>query len=78
MPCARREEATARRFAAMGLKVCLADCSAEALEQAAADVAAAAPGGRAAVLAVPTDVSALEQVQALRDAVYARFGEVGL
>ena len=70
--------AAARRFAAMGLKVCLADLSAEALEGAAAEVAAAAPGGRAAVLAVPTDVSRLEDVQALRDAAYAAFGEVAV
>ena len=70
--------ATARRFAAMGLKVCLADWSADALERAATEVAAIAPGGRAAVLAVPTDVSRLEQVQALKQAVYGAFGEVGV
>jgi len=70
--------AAARRFAAMGLKVCLADLSADALADAAAEVAAAAPGGRQAVLAVPTDVSRLDQVQVLRDAAYAAFGEVGV
>ena len=70
--------ATARRFAAMGLRVCLADWSAEALERAAAEVAAAAPGGAADVLSILTDVSRLEQVQALKDAVYDRFGEVGV
>ena len=70
--------AAARRFAAMGLKVCLADLSAEALENAAGQVAAASPSGQAAVLAVPTDVGRLESVQALRDAVYARFGEVAV
>ncbi|MEJ0069405.1 MAG: SDR family NAD(P)-dependent oxidoreductase [Pseudomonadota bacterium] len=70
--------AAARRFAAMGLKLCLADRSAEALEAAAAEVAAVAPMGRSAVLAVPTDVSRLEAVQALRDAAYATFGEVGV
>jgi NAD(P)-dependent dehydrogenase (short-subunit alcohol dehydrogenase family) len=70
--------AAARRFAAMGLRVCLADLSAEALEQAAGDVAAAAPTGKAAVIAVPTDVSRLEDVQKLRDTVYAAFGEVAV
>jgi NAD(P)-dependent dehydrogenase (short-subunit alcohol dehydrogenase family) len=70
--------AAASRFAAMGLKVCLADLSPEALDRAVEMVAAAAPTGRDAVLAVPTDVSRLESVQALRDAVYARFGEVAL
>ena len=70
--------AAARRFASMGLKVCLADLSAEALERAAAEVAAVAPTGRNAVLAVPTDVSQLAQVQALKDKAYAAFGEVAV
>jgi len=70
--------AAARRFASMGLKVCLADLSAEALERAAGEVAAAAPAGRAAVIAVPTDVSKLESVQALKDKAYAAFGEVAV
>jgi NAD(P)-dependent dehydrogenase (short-subunit alcohol dehydrogenase family) len=68
--------AAALRFATMGLKVCLADLSAEALERAAETVAAVS--GRDAVLTVPTDVSRLESVQALRDAAYARFGEVAV
>jgi len=68
----------ARRFASMGLKVCLADLSAEALERAAAEVAAVAPTGRKSVLAVPTDVSRLESVQALKEAAYAAFGEVAV
>jgi NAD(P)-dependent dehydrogenase (short-subunit alcohol dehydrogenase family) len=70
--------AAARRFADLGLKVVLADLSAEALERAAADVATVAPAGRASVLAVPTDVSKLESVQALKDKAYARFGEVAV
>jgi NAD(P)-dependent dehydrogenase (short-subunit alcohol dehydrogenase family) len=70
--------AAARRFAAMGLKVCLADLLAEALERAATEVAAVAPTGRQAVLAVPTDVSKLDDMQALKDKVYAAFGEVAV
>ena len=66
--------AAAKRFAAMGLKVCLADLSPEALASAAEQVAASSSPG--AVMTVPTDVSQLAQVQALRDAVYARFGKV--
>jgi NAD(P)-dependent dehydrogenase (short-subunit alcohol dehydrogenase family) len=62
----------------MGLKVCLADLSPAALQAAAAQVAAASPMGDAAVLSVPTDVSRLEDVQKLRDAVYAAFGEVAV
>ena len=38
--------AAARRFASMGLKVCLADLSADTLERGAAEVAAAAPAGK--------------------------------
>jgi NAD(P)-dependent dehydrogenase (short-subunit alcohol dehydrogenase family) len=63
--------AAAERFARMDLKVCMADLSAEALEKAAATISAD-------VLTVPTDVSQLDSVQALRDAAYARFGEVSV
>ena len=70
--------AAAKRFASMGLKVCLADLSPDALSKAAETVVAAAPSGQDAVLTVPTDVSRLESVQALRDAVYAKFNEVGV
>ena len=70
--------AAATRFAAMGLKVCIADLSPEALARAADTVAAASASGQDAVLTVPTDVSRLESVQALRDAAYARFGEVSV
>ena len=70
--------AACRRFAAIGLKVCLADLSQQALEPAVAEVAAASPNGRDAVMAVPTDVSKLEDVNRLCDAVYGTFGEVGV
>jgi NAD(P)-dependent dehydrogenase (short-subunit alcohol dehydrogenase family) len=70
--------AAARRFAAMGLKVTLADLSADALESAANEVAAASPQGPSGVLTVPTDVSRLESVRALHDTVYAKFGEVAV
>ena len=70
--------AAATRFAAMGLKVCLADLSSEALAHAAVQVAAASPAGNEAVLTVATDVSRMDSVEALRDATIARFGEVGV
>lgn len=70
--------AAARRFATLGMKVCLADLSADALIEAAATVAAVAPAGAASVLTVPTDVSRLDSVQALKDAVYDTFGEVAV
>src|SRR5690348_14759636 len=70
--------AAACRFGSLGLRVCLADLSAERLERAAAEVTALSSGGRDAVLTVPTDVSKLDQVQALKDKVYASFGEVAV
>lgn len=60
------------------MKVCLADISADSLKRAAAIVAEAAPAGAASVLTVPTDVSRIESVQALRDEVYAKFHEVAV
>src|SRR2546430_2472953 len=69
--------AAARRFASMGLKVCLADLAAEALERAATEVAAVAPTGRASVLAVPTDVSRLDSVQAPKELGSADCRSVG-
>jgi NAD(P)-dependent dehydrogenase (short-subunit alcohol dehydrogenase family) len=70
--------AAATRFAAMGMRVCLADLPGPALDAAAATVAASATAGQGAVQAVPTDVSRAEAVEALRDAAYAAFGAVSL
>lgn len=70
--------AAARRFASLGLKVCLADLASERLKQAASEVSAIAPEGEKSVLTVPTDVSNLDQVQALKDSVYSTFGEVSI
>jgi NAD(P)-dependent dehydrogenase (short-subunit alcohol dehydrogenase family) len=70
--------AAALRFAGLGMRVCLADLAAPALDAAAAAVAAASPLGAAGVLAVATDVSDLAQVERLRDAAKAKFGEVAV
>ena len=67
--------AAARRFAGMGLNVCLADRPGDALNKAADAAAALSPHGKSAVLTVATDVSRVEDVQKLRDATYANFGE---
>ena len=69
--------AAARRFAALGLHVCLADLAGEALDRAAAEAAEAA-GGKASVRAVACDVSRLEDVERLRDEAYGAFVEVGV
>ncbi len=66
--------AMAERFAAEGMAVVLADIEADALEVAAAGVAEAGHD----VLAVPTDVSDAESVDALADAAFARFDAVHL
>ncbi|PPQ27889.1 SDR family NAD(P)-dependent oxidoreductase [Rhodopila globiformis] len=64
--------AAARKFAAMGMRVCLADVNAEALERAAASIEGPA------VVTVPTDVSDPASVDRLRDAAYAAFNEVAV
>jgi NAD(P)-dependent dehydrogenase (short-subunit alcohol dehydrogenase family) len=70
--------AAASRFARMGLRVCLADLDGPALHEAAARVAAVAPGGEADVRRVPTDVAKLEDVQRLKQVAYEAFGDVAV
>jgi NAD(P)-dependent dehydrogenase (short-subunit alcohol dehydrogenase family) len=67
--------ATAVRLAGLGMKLCLADVDAKALEGAAAEVAQHAQSPRD-VLAVVADVSRREDVQRLKDQAYENFGEV--
>jgi NAD(P)-dependent dehydrogenase (short-subunit alcohol dehydrogenase family) len=66
--------AAARRFAAMGLKVVLADLDDERLRAAASAVAASSSASN--VLAVPTDVSRRDEVGMLEAAARAAFGPV--
>jgi NAD(P)-dependent dehydrogenase (short-subunit alcohol dehydrogenase family) len=70
--------AAAKRFASMGLNVCLADMEGDRLTVAAQQVRQAAKGNGSKVLAQPTDVSRLEDVQRLKDAIYQEFGEVAV
>jgi NAD(P)-dependent dehydrogenase (short-subunit alcohol dehydrogenase family) len=69
--------AAARRFAELGMKVCLADLAGDALQRGAAEVAAVSSHPEN-VLAVATDVSRREDVEQLKDNVYATFGEVAV
>jgi len=64
--------AAAKRFAGLGMKICLADLSQEALDRAAEQLSGAS------VVTVPTDVSKMEEMQRLKERVYADFGEVAL
>lgn len=70
--------AAARRFARMGMKICLADIEDPALHEAEASVASVARGGRADVRAVPTDVARREDVERLKQTAYDAFGEVAV
>jgi NAD(P)-dependent dehydrogenase (short-subunit alcohol dehydrogenase family) len=69
--------AACKRFATLGMKVCMADVDALELRSARAEVARLAPDGPS-VLAVPTDVARPAALEALRNAVWETFGEVGL
>ncbi len=69
--------AAAKRLAGLGMKVCLADLPGDALQRATAEVAELA-GDEGRVLAVETDVSRREDVERLRERVYAAFGEASL
>jgi NAD(P)-dependent dehydrogenase (short-subunit alcohol dehydrogenase family) len=69
--------AAAKRFAELGMKVCLADLPGEALQRSAEEVAAMT-GKAESVLAVAADVSRREDVERLKDTVYAAFGEVAV
>ena len=66
--------AMAQRFAGQGMKVVLADIEEPALEARATELTEAGHE----VLAVVTDVSKAEPVQALRDRTLERFGAVHL
>ena len=66
--------AAAKRFVALGMKVCLADLDPAALDRAAADIGAP-PGS---VVTQPTDVSKLADLQRLKDKAYASFGDVAV
>jgi NAD(P)-dependent dehydrogenase (short-subunit alcohol dehydrogenase family) len=70
--------AAAQRFAALGMKICLADLASDALDAAKTSIASANPLGESGVMAVPTDVSDIEQLHALAAAVYGKFGEVAV
>ena len=65
--------AAARRFAATGLNVMLADLAGPRLEAAAAEVAAL---GKGRVIASPTDVSRLADIEALERRAREAFGAV--
>ena len=68
--------AAAKRFASLGMKVCVADLEGDALTRCAAEVSAVSGGQH--VLAVAADVGRREFVERLKDKVLAEFGEVAV
>ena len=70
--------AAGKRFVSLGMRVCMADVDAEELGVAKRAAAAIAPGASNSVMTQVTDVGKLEDLEALRDAVFEKFGEVGL
>ncbi len=68
--------AAAIRFAALGMKVCIADLGTDRLAEAGAKLASAAPGGAANIMAKAIDVSRIEEMSELEAAVRERFGGV--
>lgn len=69
--------ATASRLASLGMKLCLADTDADALEEARDALAPLLADSEDLRLEV-VDVSSLEEVRRLKDAAYEAFGEVAL
>ncbi|NNG04610.1 MAG: SDR family NAD(P)-dependent oxidoreductase [Inquilinus sp.] len=70
--------AACKRFAALGMRVAMADNDADELRAAEAAVTGQAAGGGGDVLAVATDVAKPADLERLRDATYDRFGETAL
>ena len=66
--------AAAKKFAALGMRVCMADIDAEKLEQAATEVSGNNTNSRA--IAIRTDVSKLDELQKLRDRAFETYGQV--
>jgi NAD(P)-dependent dehydrogenase (short-subunit alcohol dehydrogenase family) len=68
--------AAARRFASLGMSVAIADLGADRLADAEAEIAAASPQGRRAVVAHETDVASPGSLAGLAATVMERFGHV--
>ena len=66
--------AAAMRFAGLGMKVCIADLGGDRLAAAEAKLSSVARGASADVMAMAVDVSRIEQVSELENAVRRRFG----
>ena len=70
--------AVAKRWAAMGLRVCIADLGSEHIENALNAVAASTPNARENVIGFEADVSQKEDLKRLQRFVQQRFGNVSV
>lgn len=68
--------AACRRFAGLGMKLCMVDIDDEALEEARAEVVAGSDLENADVIAAAANVARLEDLTGVCEAVYEAFGEV--
>jgi NAD(P)-dependent dehydrogenase (short-subunit alcohol dehydrogenase family) len=68
--------ATAKRFAALGLSIVLADLEGDELADACRQVAAIAEGGEADVTPIGTDVSQVGELESLERAVLQKYGRI--
>jgi NAD(P)-dependent dehydrogenase (short-subunit alcohol dehydrogenase family) len=68
--------AAARKFAGFGMSVVMVDLDGEKLSNARSEIAQLSEGGEAQIVAIPTDVSKLDELEALERAVIQRFGRV--
>jgi NAD(P)-dependent dehydrogenase (short-subunit alcohol dehydrogenase family) len=66
--------AAAMHFAALGMKVCIADIGDDALKAAEAKLSTASPSGSANIMTAKVDVSRRDELTALEAAVQKRFG----
>ena len=70
--------AAAKRFAGLGMKVCIADLGPDRLKAAETELKSASPGGAAGIMAMSVDVSSPDEVTKLEAAVHDRFGGTDL
>ena len=68
--------AAARKFAGFGMSVVLVDLDGEKLAAAQSEIAALAENGNEQIVSIPTDVSKIDELEALERAVIQRFGRV--
>jgi NAD(P)-dependent dehydrogenase (short-subunit alcohol dehydrogenase family) len=70
--------AAAKRFASLGMKVCVADLGQDRLASAEAELKSASSRGAAHVMTMAVDVSSADEVSKLEAAVRERFGGTDL